>query len=109
MKALAIGASAAFSLAGAPAVHAQEMISIGVAANFGNALHDLLPRFAIAYNISSSQYQFQFDVESTGFLKTCIQTSSSDPNYATNCPSATTICCWRRTPPRRPVWPPHME
>lgn len=76
-KALAIGASAAFSLAAAPAAHAQ--FTIGVAANFGATVQDLISDFAAINGLNPGQFKYQ--VDSTGNLRTCITT----PN-TTNCP-----------------------
>jgi molybdate transport system substrate-binding protein len=81
MKTLAVGASAALSVIGAPAAHAQ--FTIGVAANFGNTVQDVILDFASYYGIKGS---FTVQVDSTGNLKTCILTPSTATNYTTNCP-----------------------
>jgi molybdate transport system substrate-binding protein len=76
MIALAIGASAAVSLASAPA-HAQ--FTIGVAANFGATLNDLLTTYAALNGLDPGSFPYQ--VDSTANLKTCITSPST-----TNCP-----------------------
>ena len=76
MKALAVSASAAVSLASAPA-HAQ--FTIGVAANFGATLNDLLTTYAALNGLDPGSFPYQ--VDSTANLKTCITSPST-----TNCP-----------------------
>jgi molybdate transport system substrate-binding protein len=86
MKALAVGASAALSVIGAPAAHAQ--FTIGVAANFFTPLTSatvgIINDFANYYGLDANSFVVQSD--STGNLKTCILTASTATNYTTNCP-----------------------
>jgi molybdate transport system substrate-binding protein len=82
MKTLAVGASAALSVVGAPAAHAQ--FTIGVAANFGNTVYDIINDFSSYYGLDPTAFAVQ--VDSTGNLKTCILTASTATNYTTNCP-----------------------
>jgi hypothetical protein len=77
MTALAIGASAAVSLASAPA-HAQ--FKIGVAANFATAVQNLVDTFSTLQSPALDPNAFTITVDSTGNLKNCILTATSCAN-----------------------------
>jgi molybdate transport system substrate-binding protein len=79
----AVGISAALSMTGAPAAHAAKLFEIGVAANFGNAVQDVITDFLNAYNLSGT---IGTKIDSTANLKTCILTLSTATNFTTNCP-----------------------
>jgi molybdate transport system substrate-binding protein len=82
MTAAAAGMSAALSVLGAPAAHAQTLFKIGVAANFYNTVQTIIDDFLTAYNLTGSVATY---IDSTANLKKCILTPATATNFATNC------------------------
>jgi molybdate transport system substrate-binding protein len=86
IRTLAAGAPAALLAMHAPAAHAATYtFSIGVAANFANAVLDIINDFENFY--SGDTYQISYHIDSTANLKSCILTPSTATNYTTNCPN----------------------
>jgi len=86
-KSLAAGIPAALLALSAPAHATAYSINIGVAANFAVAVKDVISAFIDFNSGSGDTYSFTITSDSTGNLKTCIQTPSTATNFSTVCPN----------------------